>query len=257
IERGCAGNPLTTGYNAMIAAGFTPAGDDHDGPAYVCRIDDDPPPSQESCVDTPPIDASWSYWHADAGQNTWMYSSTGAMGYEPPPGSVDAWIFGVSDPDVQPPFSPASVRANNPGPPVTTTTTTSPDPTSDTTTSTSIRRTTSTTSQRRTATTTTPKQEAPTSIAASISTSTTEARGGATTGSTATSKPSSASTTTPGSSGTAHGSTTKIVNVSAVPAPAATSAGSDLPFLIGVVVVVCLAGAGGFAAWRRKRAEAG
>ncbi len=52
IERGC-DSTLTTGYDALHAAGFTTAGDDHDGPAFICRIDDDPPPSQDPCIDTP------------------------------------------------------------------------------------------------------------------------------------------------------------------------------------------------------------
>ena len=109
IERGCAAT-LSTGYNAMISAGFTPAGDEHDGPALICRIDDEPPPSEDACVDTPPASDCWSYSHADVDQNVWAYSSQGAMSYEPPPGSVDAWTFGASDPNVQPPFSPNSVQ---------------------------------------------------------------------------------------------------------------------------------------------------
>lgn len=118
IQRGCAASP-TTGYAAMLSAGFAPAGDQHDGDAFVCRIDDDPPASKEDCVDTPPPTASWSYWHAKQGASTWTYSSTGAMDYCPPPGSVDAWVF-VGTPGTgsngYPPFPPSAVLATTPGP---------------------------------------------------------------------------------------------------------------------------------------------
>lgn len=109
IERGCA-TPLSTGYAALQEAGFTTAGDEYDGPAFICRIDDDPPPSKDPCITTPPASAYWSYWHADAGQQieSWTPSQLGAMTYQPPPGSVDAWVFGDGSP---PPFLPSSVRA--------------------------------------------------------------------------------------------------------------------------------------------------
>jgi len=130
IERGC-DSTLTTGYDALHAAGFSTAGDDEDGPAFVCRIDDDPPPSQDACITTPPASAYWSNWHADAGQNTWSYSQQGAMSYHPPPGSVDAWVFGAANASGtgEPSFPPSAVRATNTspiGPGPTTSTTTAP-----------------------------------------------------------------------------------------------------------------------------------
>jgi hypothetical protein len=117
IERGC-DTSLTTGYAALHVAGFTTAGDDQDGPSFICRIDDEPPPSQEPCITTPTASAYWSYWHADAGQDTWTYSQEGAMGYKPPPGSVDAWVFGattMSGSGGSPRFSPAQVRSATTG----------------------------------------------------------------------------------------------------------------------------------------------
>jgi hypothetical protein len=122
IERGCDAT-LTTGYDALQAAGFTTAGDEHDGPEFICRIDDDPPPSQDPCINTPPATAYWSYWHADAGQDTWTYSTLGAASYQPLPGSVDAWTFGSTDlggADGQPSFPPSAVRATNTAVPATT-----------------------------------------------------------------------------------------------------------------------------------------
>jgi hypothetical protein len=264
IERGCAGT-LTTGYNAMISAGFTPSGTEQEGPAFVCRIDDEPPPSQQSCVDTPPASASWSYWHADAGQNTWTYSSLGAMSYEPPPGSVDAWTFGAADPNVQPPFTPSSVRANNQGPPVTTTT----NPTTTSTQSTSPRGSSQNTSPKRTS----PGATSPGSTSPTLPASKAPS-GGTTTPTIATtpisvgrarSHTDSAPKSSPRSSGptnfrraeTSRQPALKIVNVSAAPSLPKASTGSPVAFLAGGLVVVCLAGAWGFAAWRRRRAQIG
>lgn len=104
---------MTTGYGALQGAGFITAGDNTDGPAFICRIDDEPPPSQDPCVTTPPASAYWSYWHADAGQNTWTFSEQGAMSYHPLPGSVDTWTFGAGRP---PPIPPKAVMATAPDP---------------------------------------------------------------------------------------------------------------------------------------------
>ena len=106
-ERGC-DTTITTGYGALHAAGFTTAGDQHDGPAFICRINDDPPPSEDACIDTPPATAYWSYWHANANATKWTLSSLGASSYVPKPGSVDGWAFGAGQP---PSFTPAQVRS--------------------------------------------------------------------------------------------------------------------------------------------------
>jgi hypothetical protein len=106
VERGCDAT-ITTGLDALHAAGFTTAGDQHDGPAFVCRINNDPTPSQDACVNTPPASAHWSYWHANAGKTSWTLSTLGAASYQPKPGSVDAWAFGAGAP---PSFTPAQVR---------------------------------------------------------------------------------------------------------------------------------------------------
>ena len=113
IERGCAAT-LSTGYAALQAAGFISAGDQHDGPGFVCRINDDPPPSQDPCVNTPPDTAYCCTCMPTPAQDTWSYSQLGAATYRPPPGSVDVWVFGatnVQGTDGQPSFSPAQIRA--------------------------------------------------------------------------------------------------------------------------------------------------
>jgi hypothetical protein len=132
IARGCDAM-LTTGYNALYEAGFISQGTQEDGPGFICRIglsadgasSYEPSASEDSCVGTPPPTAYWSYWHADSGQNTWTYSEQGAMDYQPPPGSVDAWVFGatnLSGTTGGPSFPPSAVRAMNisPSPPAST-----------------------------------------------------------------------------------------------------------------------------------------
>jgi hypothetical protein len=107
VERGCDAT-VTTGLNALHAAGFTTTGDVHDGPDFVCRINGDPTASEDACVNTPPPTAFWSYWHANAGQTKWTLSTLGAASYHPKAGSVDAWAFGAG---TAPTFTPAQVRS--------------------------------------------------------------------------------------------------------------------------------------------------
>jgi hypothetical protein len=259
IVRGC-DSTLTTGYDALHQAGFTTAGDDHDGPAFICRINNDPPASQDPCITTPPTSAYWSYWHADVGQNTWSYSQQGVMSYHPPPGSVDAWVFGASNvagTTGQPSFTPAQVRATNVGPPTTTTSAPTTAPTS------------SGGGGSSPPVISTPSGPGSTSPGGPVSSPSTGNRpaaspNGSTTTTTATSTIApSTSTSTPqsketgsGASRNAHGSgrsSPKIVNASATTAKQ-PSAGSPLPFIIGAVVVVALFGGATAVALRRRRA---
>jgi hypothetical protein len=126
--RGCGVNP-PSGYALLHAAGFSTAGDSHDGPAFICRLGNQafdagrqyPTPDHDACVLTPPASAYWSYWVAPAGQSTWSYSSGGAMSHAPKPGEVDLWVFGGTDiggttGSGVPRFGPDSVRAHNVAP---------------------------------------------------------------------------------------------------------------------------------------------
>jgi hypothetical protein len=236
IERGC--DPtLTTGLAALQAAGFTTAGDQHDGPAFICRIDDDPPPSQDPCINTPPATAYWSYWHADAGQDVWSYSQLGAATYRPQPGSVDAWVFGSANQqgtNGQPSFSPAEVRATNVTPtvvPPPTVSTTAPLSASSPTTSPSAPPAT-------TPPTTAPSSTPSTSTSPSTATTTTT-----------TNAPSGVATS--GKSGGGRAPEPKIVD--AVPvADRGPGAGSPVPFVVGGIVVVMMLGVAGFLTWRRR-----
>jgi hypothetical protein len=125
VVRGCGVAP-SNGYTLLHAAGFTTAGDAHDGPGYICRIGNQafasgtqyPTPAQDACIVTPPPSAYWSYWSAPAGRNTWSYSRVGALGAHPQPGEVDLWVFGGTDVggttgSAVPGISPDSVRAHN------------------------------------------------------------------------------------------------------------------------------------------------
>lgn len=134
----------THGIDLLTAGGFTTAGDQHDGPEFICRIASPlfpspdattadpagtgyPTPAQDPCVVTPPATAYWSYWIAPAGQDTWSYSSLGAYSDQPADGEVEAWVYGGTDIDGtsgQPAFTPAQVRAqttatSSPAPPAT------------------------------------------------------------------------------------------------------------------------------------------
>ncbi len=101
VLRACGSTP-TTGYDLLNQGGWRTAGDEHDGPAFICRIGYDgfrrgtqyPTPAQQSCIVTPPATAYWTSWQAGPGQDSWSYSQLGAMSQRPAPGTVDLWVFG-------------------------------------------------------------------------------------------------------------------------------------------------------------------
>ncbi|MFF1902802.1 prenyltransferase/squalene oxidase repeat-containing protein [Kitasatospora sp. NPDC058218] len=126
VVRGCDAHP-TTGMNLLHAAGFTTTGTEHDGPAFICRLGNGtfdsgtqyPTAAEETCVNTPQATAYWSYWIAEAGQQSWSYSRFGAGSQKPEPGEVEAWVYGGTDvggTSGAPTFTPDSVRAKNSGP---------------------------------------------------------------------------------------------------------------------------------------------
>ncbi|HEU5269558.1 MAG TPA: hypothetical protein VFU36_06495 [Jatrophihabitans sp.] len=113
IVRGCGSTP-TSGYQLVNQGGFATTGTRHDGPGFICRIsyagyrNGDGQPADQTCINTPPSGASWSYWSADPGQRSWTLVPKGAADTYPGNGAVQAWAFGGS-----PSFSPDSVRAHN------------------------------------------------------------------------------------------------------------------------------------------------
>ena len=123
IVRGC-GIGQRTGSALLHAAGFTTAGDLHDGPAFICRIGEHafrdgtqyPTPRQDPCVNTPSTSRYWAYWTARSGQNRWSYNSLGPMGDVPKPGEVELWTFGATNiggtsGSAVPRLSPSALRA--------------------------------------------------------------------------------------------------------------------------------------------------
>lgn len=88
VQTGCATGDPTTGLTALTGAGFTYSFVPRQ-PGFVCRINSLPNP----CT-VPTTSAYWSYWHATPG-GTWSYSTSGAGGYDPAPGTVEGWSFGA------------------------------------------------------------------------------------------------------------------------------------------------------------------
>lgn len=98
-ETGCAPGDPSSGSQALQSAGFSVAY--VSGSGFVCRIDG--APASDPCDRTPPKSAYWAYFHAQPG-GSWSYSSSGAGGYNPKPGSVEGWRFGDGDaPSTAPP----------------------------------------------------------------------------------------------------------------------------------------------------------
>jgi hypothetical protein len=90
----CATGPQSTGLAALKDAGITITGTTRWGEAFICRIEGKPGADTESCIDTPPASAYWSYWHASNG-GSWTYSQLGAAARTPPPGSFEGWSFAL------------------------------------------------------------------------------------------------------------------------------------------------------------------
>jgi hypothetical protein len=106
----CAPGEPASGFAALTGAGFS-IEQVRNVPGFLCRIDGLPGPERESCMNTPPATAHWSYWTAPRG-GSWSYVSSGAGTRTPPPGSVEGWAFvdgagGAQPPSVPPPAPPA------------------------------------------------------------------------------------------------------------------------------------------------------
>lgn len=83
----------STGLDALQGAGFRVTGVARYGnDSFVCRIDGEPKPADEACIDTPPATDYWSYWYASNG-GTWKYSALGAMSHQVIRGGFEGWSF--------------------------------------------------------------------------------------------------------------------------------------------------------------------
>lgn len=249
------------GASALQDAGFDLTGVSGYGLQFICQIDDDPP--DESCANTPPANAYWSLWYAEAGQSAWTYSQQGAEGLEPQPGSIEAWVFGGASGTNQPSIpAPDSLDSS----PTTTTTTTEPtQPSTQATTPTGAAAAPvggaspglgdNSSDGGATGIQPTTGSGAGTSAGAGVgpsaTTSTTSGPGRSGASTSNPSGPPSASTPR----GTSSRSSTGLKVVDAAPASVTRqSTGSPVPFLIGAAAVAVLAGSGGLIARRRRRA---
>jgi hypothetical protein len=134
----CAPGPGGAGYtglDALRGAGFTVAGTQRYGLAFVCRIQGRPSPTEslaipgnptyhEQCVDTPPQTAFWSYWSARNG-GTWAYNTVGASSHGTIPGGFEGWAFSLGNGS---PATPAVEPVRPHAPPPTTSAPTSGPP---------------------------------------------------------------------------------------------------------------------------------
>jgi hypothetical protein len=109
IQRGCVA-PGGTGLQ-VLAAVFAVTQVQRE-PGFVCRINGLPTQAQDACINTPPSNAYWAYFHGRAGSG-WVYSAGSAATYVPPPGTVEGWAFGGGAP---PGVSVASVLPTKPSP---------------------------------------------------------------------------------------------------------------------------------------------
>ncbi|MDG4765811.1 hypothetical protein O7632_17140 [Solwaraspora sp. WMMD406] len=134
----CAVGDQATGHAALKNAGISITGTARWGESFVCRIEGKPTVAEEPCVDTPPANAYWSYWHASNG-GAWTYSQRGVTARKPPPGSFEGWSFSKNrtastspSPGVAPvrpvPQPPPSTPAPPPPPPPPPSRTTLPPP---------------------------------------------------------------------------------------------------------------------------------
>lgn len=118
VSVACAPGAPASGLDALARAGFAvvPA---QNFPGAVCRISGLPDADAQACVDMPPGNAYWSYWHASRG-GSWSYSQTGPGSSRPAPGSVEGWSFAVDGqrrpPSVAPPAGPQATPGPTPRP---------------------------------------------------------------------------------------------------------------------------------------------
>jgi len=117
-----------TGMDALRAAGVSVTFAANT-PGFVCRLNGVPSSGQtislpgggyhETCVNTPPADAYWTYWSAAAG-GSWSYNPLGAGSTRVRLGGYEGWSFSVgakNPPGVTPAAHPAS-SPTAPAPPV-------------------------------------------------------------------------------------------------------------------------------------------
>ncbi|MFB9658901.1 hypothetical protein ACFQS3_12465 [Glycomyces mayteni] len=107
LETGCAADPAD-GLDALAQAGFAVT-EVAAIRGMVCSIDALP---ATDCGASPPADAYWSYWHANAGDEEWTYSMVGGADATPDAGDFEGWAFG--DGSAPPAVAPPDAAADSP-----------------------------------------------------------------------------------------------------------------------------------------------
>lgn len=130
VQTRCAPAPVKNGFEALTKAGFA-IRNVSSQPGFLCQIDGKP--QDETCSHVPSVSRYWSYWYAQRGES-WTYSSSGGS-RTPPPGSVEGWSFGSSDPPGAAPPGPITTTPTHPPTP----TTAAPSPTAGAGPSTTVR----------------------------------------------------------------------------------------------------------------------
>lgn len=105
----CASGAPTSGFDALAGAGFSVTRVQQ-FPSAVCRINGYP--ASDPCVQMPPSNAYWSYWHAKRG-GSWSYYSVGPASSDPAPGTVEGWAFGGGAPPSVPPPAPTATPSSS------------------------------------------------------------------------------------------------------------------------------------------------
>ena len=229
----CASGDPSSALKALTAAGFAVTYPQQYPGSVVCRIDGYP--GSDPCVQMPPGDAYWAFFHAKRG-GSWVYSSSGVGSYDPAPGTVVGFRFGSGQqPSIAP---PAPTKTSEPAP---TRTTSEPDRTTA-----APKATTRTTAPRSTA----PRTPASTTAAGGTASPTSGASRSATPSASPTGSP---STTASASPSTSAGGTTSTETLAAA-ATSAEADGSSGPgtLLAGGALLVLVAGGAGWAAWKRR-----
>ena len=249
----------TNGVAALQNAGFALTGVSGYGLQFICQIDDDPP--DDACTSTPPANAYWSFWYAEAGQSSWTYSQQGAEGLEPQPGSIEAWVFGGETGGGQPPIpAPDTLDPSTPTTP-TTEATQATAPTGPAPAPVGVSAGSGPDSAEGSSTGSQPTTGSGSGTSTGSGTGGT--RSSATTSTTSDPGRTGASTTNAGgrtpstnpAGDTSSRSSTGLKVVDAAPASVTQrSAGSAEPFLIGAGIAAVAVASGGLIAWRRRRA---
>ncbi len=92
IYVGCALGEQANGAEALVHADFHAEGTSEYRLGFICRIDGEPTPAEQTCEHTPGASAYWTYWHGRPG-GQWGFSGCGAESCKPAIGSVEGWGF--------------------------------------------------------------------------------------------------------------------------------------------------------------------